>query len=93
RARDAVRGGSPFDADPGVQGFASGLYTDPNSSKSNGTEAEQKARLLHYQDLIKVGLSGNLAHYTFTDTSGKKVTGSQVDYNGAPAGYADAPGD
>ncbi|WP_371103055.1 alpha-1,6-glucosidase domain-containing protein, partial [Streptomyces sp. PU_AKi4] len=93
RARDAVRGGGPFDADPGVQGFASGLYTDPNSSTDNGTEAEQKARLLHYQDLIKVGLSGNLADYTFTDTSGKEVTGSQVDYNGAPAGYAAAPGD
>ncbi|CAL9568193.1 pullulanase-type alpha-1,6-glucosidase [Streptomyces sp. enrichment culture] len=93
RARDAVRGGGPFDEDPGVQGFASGLYTDPNSSKGNGTEAEQKARLLHYQDLIKVGLSGNLAGYTFTDTSGKEVKGSQVDYNGAPAGYAAVPGD
>ncbi|MGV9503509.1 pullulanase-type alpha-1,6-glucosidase [Streptomyces sp. NPDC003642] len=93
RARDAVRGGGPFDEDPGVQGFASGLYTEPNSSKSNGTPAEQKARLLHYQDLIKVGLTGNLSAYTFTDTSGKEVKGSQVDYNGAPAGYADAPGD
>ncbi|MEV7887607.1 pullulanase-type alpha-1,6-glucosidase [Streptomyces sp. NPDC002817] len=93
RARDAVRGGGPFDEDPGVQGFASGLYTDPNSSKDNGTTAEQKARLLHYQDLIKVGLSGNLAQYTFTDTDGKEVTGAEVDYNGRPAGYADAPGD
>ncbi|WUS01710.1 pullulanase-type alpha-1,6-glucosidase [Streptomyces sp. NBC_01261] len=93
RARDAVRGGSPFDDDPGVQGFASGLYTDPNSSTANGTSAEQKARLLHYQDLIKVGLSGNLAKYRFTDTDGKDVTGAEIDYNGAPAGYADAPGD
>ncbi|WP_371549992.1 pullulanase-type alpha-1,6-glucosidase [Streptomyces sp. NBC_00554] len=93
RARDAVRGGGPFDEDPGVQGFASGLYTDPNSSSSNGTSAEQKARLLHYQDLIKVGLSGNLAKYSFTDTSGKEVKGSEVDYNGQAAGYADAPGD
>ncbi|MFE9855823.1 pullulanase-type alpha-1,6-glucosidase [Streptomyces sp. NPDC005780] len=93
RARDAVRGGSPFDEDPGVQGFASGLYTDPNTSTHNGTEAEQKARLLHYQDLIKVGLTGNLADYTFTDTTGATVKGSGVDYNGAPAGYAAAPGD
>ncbi|WP_405698246.1 pullulanase-type alpha-1,6-glucosidase [Streptomyces coelicoflavus] len=93
RARDAVRGGGPFDEDPGVQGFASGLYTDPNSSTANGTEAEQKARLLHYQDLIKVGLTGNLADYAFTDTDGKEVKGSEVDYNGAPAGYAAAPGD
>ncbi|MFF8968203.1 pullulanase-type alpha-1,6-glucosidase [Streptomyces sp. NPDC014995] len=93
RARDAVRGGGPFDADPGVQGFASGLHTDPNSSTGNGTPAEQKARLLHYQDLIKVGLSGNLARYRFTDTSGREVTGAEVDYNGSPAGYAEAPGD
>ncbi|MEW1887876.1 pullulanase-type alpha-1,6-glucosidase [Streptomyces sp. NPDC085659] len=93
RARDAVRGGSPFDEDPGVQGFATGLYTDPNTSTANGTQAEQKARLLHYQDLIKVGLTGNLADYTFTDTSGNTVKGSGVDYNGAPAGYAAAPGD
>ncbi|GGU78230.1 1,4-alpha-glucan branching enzyme [Streptomyces filipinensis] len=93
RARDAVRGGSPFDSDPGVQGFASGLYTDPNSSAANGTKEEQKARLLHYQDLIKVGLSGNLAGYRFTDTAGKEVTGAEIDYNGSPAGYADAPGD
>ncbi|WP_328441043.1 pullulanase-type alpha-1,6-glucosidase [Streptomyces sp. NBC_00444] len=93
RARDAVRGGGPFDEDPGVQGFASGLYTDPNSSQSNGSTQEQKARLLHYQDLIKVGLSGNLARYTFTDTNGKEVTGADVDYDGSPAGYADAPGD
>lgn len=93
RARDAVRGGSPFDADPGVQGFASGLYTDPNASKANGTEAEQKARLLHYQDLIKVGLTGNLAAYTFTGSDGRTVKGADVDYNGAPAGYAEAPGD
>ncbi|HZF88800.1 pullulanase-type alpha-1,6-glucosidase [Streptomyces sp.] len=93
RARDAVRGGGPFDADPGVQGFASGLYTEPNPNAENGTPAEQRARLLHYQDLIKVGLSGNLSGYTFTDTSGKRVKGSEVDYNGAPAGYAAAPGD
>ncbi|MFD3530841.1 pullulanase-type alpha-1,6-glucosidase [Streptomyces sp. NPDC058664] len=93
RARDAVRGGGPFDEDPGVQGFASGLYTDPNTSTANGSPEQQKARLLHYQDLIKVGLTGNLAGYTFTDTSGRTVKGSEVDYNGAPAGYAAAPGE
>ncbi|MFE7315732.1 pullulanase-type alpha-1,6-glucosidase [Streptomyces sp. NPDC057555] len=93
RARDAVRGGSPFDADPRVQGFASGLFSDPNSSAANGDSAAQRDRLLHYQDLVKLGLTGNLADYTFTDTTGHRVKGSQVDYNGAPAGYAAAPGD
>lgn len=93
RARDAVRGGGPFDEDPRVQGFATGLFTDPNGAPANGTSAEQKSRLLHAQDLIKVGLSGNLAGYAFTDTAGRRVTGAEVDYNGAPAGYAAAPGD
>ncbi|WP_414720846.1 pullulanase-type alpha-1,6-glucosidase [Streptomyces sp.] len=93
RARDAARGGGPFDADPGIQGFASGLFTDPNSSSSNGTVAQQRARLLHYQDLIKVGLTGNLREFGFTDSAGRQVTGAGIDYNGAPAGYADAPGD
>ncbi|MFJ6200233.1 pullulanase-type alpha-1,6-glucosidase [Micromonospora sp. NPDC092111] len=93
RLRDAVRGGGPFDGNPRVQGFASGLYTDPNGDEVNGTAAEQRARLLHYQDLIKVGLTGNLRGYRFTDSAGRQVTGAQVDYNGAPAGYTAAPGE
>ncbi|WP_304451995.1 pullulanase-type alpha-1,6-glucosidase [Nocardiopsis sp. YSL2] len=93
RLRDGVRGGGPFDQDPGVQGFGSGLYTDPNGSPANGTEEEQLARLLGYQDLIKVGLAGNLRDYRFTDSSGREVTGAEVDYNGAPAGYTLAPGE
>ncbi|MFB7785060.1 pullulanase-type alpha-1,6-glucosidase [Streptomyces vinaceus] len=93
RSRDAVRGGGPFDEDPRVQGFASGLFTAPNDSPANGTAEQQRARLLHAQDLIKVGLSGNLASYAFTDSAGKRTKGSEVDYNGSPAGYAAAPGD
>jgi pullulanase-type alpha-1,6-glucosidase len=93
RLRDAVRGGGPFDSDPRAQGFASGLYTDPNGDTVNGTAAEQKARLLHDQDLIKVGLSGNLRDFRFVDSAGSAVTGSQVDYNGSPAGYTGKPSD
>ncbi|WP_233624514.1 pullulanase-type alpha-1,6-glucosidase [Actinoplanes sp. ATCC 53533] len=93
RLRDGVRGGGPFDDNPRLQGFGSGLFTDPNGDPANGTAAEQKARLLHYQDLIKVGLSGNLAGYRFTSSAGTPVTGAQVDYNGSPAGYTAAPGE
>ncbi|MFJ6000834.1 pullulanase-type alpha-1,6-glucosidase [Arthrobacter sp. NPDC092385] len=91
RLRDAVRGGGPFDDDPRIQGFASGLLTDPNGVAGNGTEAEQRARLLLSQDQIRVGLTGNLKDYAFTDRSGNRVTGADVDYNGAPAGYAADP--
>ncbi|MFC1416649.1 pullulanase-type alpha-1,6-glucosidase [Streptacidiphilus cavernicola] len=93
RQRDAVRGGGPFDTDPRIQGFGSGLYTDPNGAAVNGTADQQKAALLHSMDQIKVGLTGDLAAYTFTDSSGKTVKGSGVDYNGAPTGYTDAPGE
>jgi pullulanase-type alpha-1,6-glucosidase len=93
RLRDAVRGGGPFDSDPRIQGFASGLFTDPNGAPVNGTPEEQRARLLLYHDQIKVGLTGNLRDYTFVNRDGATVRGSQVDYNGQPAGYAADPSD
>ncbi|MER7457465.1 pullulanase-type alpha-1,6-glucosidase [Micromonospora sp. NPDC126480] len=93
RLRDAVRGGGPFDANPRHQGFASGLFTDPNGDPVNGSTADQRAQLLHQHDLIKVGLTGNLRDYRFTNSAGEQVTGHQVDYKGAPAGYTAAPGE
>ena len=91
RLRDAVRGGGPFDADPRVQGFGSGLYTDPNDSPANGTEEEQLADLLHAQDLTMLGLAGNLADFRFRTSSGEVKAGAEIDYNGSPAGYAADP--
>ena len=91
RLRDAVRGGGPFDEDPGIQGFASGLYSEPNDSPANGTAEEQLARLLLYHDQIKVGLAGNLRDYTFVDRTGATVTGADVPYGASPAGYAADP--
>ncbi|MFG2820393.1 pullulanase-type alpha-1,6-glucosidase [Kitasatospora sp. NPDC048365] len=93
RVRDAARGGNYMLSSAPQQGFASGLFTDPNGSADNGTPAEQKARLLHQMDQVKVGLTGNLAGYRFTDSAGKAVTGAGVDYNGAPTGYAAQPGE
>jgi pullulanase/glycogen debranching enzyme len=57
----------------------------------NGTAGDQAARLLLAHDQIKVGLAGNLRDFTFTDRTGTTVKGSQVDYNGQPAGYAADP--
>ncbi|MEJ7649492.1 MAG: pullulanase-type alpha-1,6-glucosidase [Nakamurella sp.] len=91
RLRDAVRGGGPFDEDPGKQGFGTGLLTDPNSSGQNGSEAEQKTTLLADQDRIKVGLVGNLADYRLVDAAGNLVQGKDIDYNGSPTGYTAQP--
>jgi pullulanase-type alpha-1,6-glucosidase len=90
RMRDAVRGGGPFDADPTVQGFGSGLWTADNDGDATGAEL---AALLHAQDLTKLGLVGNLADYTFTASDGTEVTGAGLDYNGAAAGYTADPGE
>jgi pullulanase-type alpha-1,6-glucosidase len=91
RLRDGVRGGGPFDTNPHLQGFGSGLFTDPNSDPINGLPGTQLVTLLHDEDLIKVGLAGNLKDYKLVDATGKTVTGSQVDYNGRPAGYTSDP--
>ena len=93
RLRDAVRGVGPFDSGEGLldkQGFANGSYYDPNPFVSL-TPAEQLDRLLLQSDQIRVGMAGNLAGYQFIDRNGNLVSGSQVDYNGSPAGYTEDP--
>ncbi len=89
RIRDSVRGGSPF-TDPQEQGFATGQYTDPNDSVTL-SEASQLNLLLKNKDRIRVSLAGNLADYELINYKGDLVRGSQVKYNGRPAGYAQMP--
>ncbi len=91
RLRDAVRGGSPFDEDPRIQGFGTGQLTDPNGAAANGSTEEQRTTLLHDEDLVRLGLAGNLAAFRFRDSTGRTVAGRDVDYNGQPAGYAADP--
>jgi pullulanase-type alpha-1,6-glucosidase len=90
RLRDAVRGGGPFDDNPHTQGFGSGEATDPNGDA--GANPDAAARLKHDTDLVELGLAGNLRSFSFRlNGTGEVAKGSQVDYNGAPAGYADEP--
>jgi pullulanase len=91
RIRDGVRGGGPFD-DERVQGFATGELTDPSTYTTHSTsEAAQKADLLHRSDWIRVGLTGNLRDYSFTDALGATTTGGKLDYQGQPTGYTATP--
>ena len=91
RLRDGVHGGSPFDVDKRTgQGFGNGLSTDPNANAA-GTPEQRLADLRHRTDLIRLGLAGNLKDFRFTGSSGKEVTGAELDYNGAHAGFATRP--
>lgn len=89
RLRDAVRGGSPFDSGQDLlrQGFATGLYTDPNSL----AQPDALSRLLLISDWVRIGLAGNLRDYEFINAQGQLVRGAQIDYNGSPAGYTADP--
>ncbi len=96
RLRDAVRGGGPFDDGDALvvnQGVINGLWYDPNELvATNGPTTEaQRNKLLLSADQIRVGLTGNLADYTFVDRTGATVSGAQVDYNGSPTGYTADP--
>jgi pullulanase len=91
RIRDGIHGGSPF-TDERVQGFATGLFTDPSDyTNSNPPSGGQQSQLLQYSDWIDVGLTGNLRDYSFIDSAGATVTGAQVNYNGQPTGYTKSP--
>ena len=91
RIRDGIRGGSPF-TDERVQGFATGLFTDPSDYTAAATApSDQQTTLLQYGDWIRVGLAGNLRDFEFTNYLGQSVTGAQVNYNGQPTGYTATP--
>ncbi len=91
RIRDGIHGGSPF-TDERVQGFATGLFTDPSDyTNANPPSNGQQNQLLQYSDWIDVGLAGNLRDYSFIDSAGATVTGAEVNYNGQPTGYTKSP--
>ena len=96
RLRDAVRGGSPFDGGTDSkgkhplrynQGFGNAAY--PNEEVIQNQETTDA--LLHSQDLVRLGMAGNLADFTLTDYQGNTKLGKEIDYNGAPAGYTKLP--
>ncbi|WP_375142113.1 pullulanase-type alpha-1,6-glucosidase [Microbacterium sp.] len=92
RLRDAVHGGSPVNASSTfVQGFGTGLGTDPNGREGTASQEEQLRDLAHQTDLVKLGLAGNLRHYELETADGTVARGDEIDYRGAPAGYADEP--
>ncbi|MBN2566427.1 MAG: pullulanase-type alpha-1,6-glucosidase, partial [Candidatus Eisenbacteria bacterium] len=84
RMRDAIRGGSAF-SDRREQGFATGMFTDPNGY-NQGTGPD-RATLLKQSDRIRVGMAGNLKDYRFTDHTGREMRGGLMEN----VGYTDDP--
>ncbi len=96
RLRDGVRGGGPFDGPDTIratQGFASGRFVLPNDQTAGADPEVERQAMLRSMDLVRVGLAGNLADVTFVGAEGEAIRGSDVDYNGAPAGYGLVPQD
>lgn len=91
RLRDGVRGGGPFDSGESLrqnQGFGNAaLANELNQADASAFLATQ----LGLKDIVRLGLAGNLKQFEFIGHEGSSVTGSQVDYNGSPAGYAESP--
>ena len=85
--RDAVHGSQSLRKND-TQGFGNGLYTDPN-----GRAAEDLGLLLHYADVIRVGLAGNLRDFTIRTADGSLRRGQDIHFNGQAVGYGDEPHD
>ena len=89
RLRDAVRGGGCCDGGGNLvsqQGFINGAWLDPNAWAN-----QSKDDALRLADLVRVGLSGTLRDYRFTDRFGSLRSNAQIDYFGQQAGFAANP--
>ncbi|MGZ3770392.1 MAG: alpha-1,6-glucosidase domain-containing protein [Bdellovibrio sp.] len=92
RLRDAVRGGTTSSNEKSDQGFATGLYFDFNQEPANRNTPidlnQQRDKLLHLGDVIKVGLSGNLRDFYFREHLGTTIRGGNLRFKGMPVGLS-----
>lgn len=89
RARDAIRGGGPFDSGTNLvnnQGFINGLYYDKNATATGTLDSLKWAN-----DMVKVGLAGSIRSFSMTTKDDTVKTLENVDYSGQPAGYVTDP--
>ena len=66
---------------------------DAGTANDNGLtpDLELAAEMRSNADIVRVGLAGNLKTFLFTNSDDELVNGTQIDYNGQPAAYADDP--
>jgi pullulanase/glycogen debranching enzyme len=90
RARDAVRGGSPFDSGNSLvanQGYVNGLFVDSNPLAG----AKTRNDLMWAGDLIKAGLAGSIRTFPLTTSWDATLALQDISVNGGPAGYVLQP--
>ena len=96
RLRDAVRGGNHVGARH-EQGFASGLWWEPNAKtevEGDGLAVERaRAAALDLTERVMLGVTGNLAELAVPCTDGVVRPGREITYGGSAAGYAQRPQD
>ncbi len=95
RLRDAVRGGTTNSTEKSDQGFATGLFFDFNYEPANRNTPtnldEQRERLLHYGDVIKVGLAGNLRDFYFREHRGSTIRAGDLKFRNTGVAFAAQP--
>ncbi|GAB5380462.1 MAG: hypothetical protein Alis3KO_26020 [Aliiglaciecola sp.] len=96
RLRDAIRGGSSFVSGNDIrvgQGLGNGLVTAPNELHDAQNREQMMQEYLLSLDQARIGLAGNLAIFPLENAQGENVFGRDIDYGGAPTGYALDPAD
>ena len=68
---------------------------DPDAGTANDNQLtpdlELAAAVLSNADIVRIGLAGNLKRFVLTNSHDDLVNGTQIDYKGQPAAYADDP--
>ena len=92
RMRDAVRGGNYMHSSLPNQGWSNGLLDTFNPENTSTELTDDIKRRKNYEeltDLVRLGISGNLANIKLNSYSQGFISGSQLNYGGQPrAGYA-----
>jgi len=100
RLRDAVRGGGFGDNAEGLvrnQGYINGMNYDANEAAvaaltaATPVDAANTKQLMQTADMIRAGLAGSIRDYTLPTFDGSTKRLDEMQYHGAPVGYASEP--
>ena len=92
RLRDAVRGGGPFDERPAQAGLRQrrGSPT-PTATATQPRRPQPRLAARHRPRQARAGRQPARRSPSGSTRTARSSAGDEVDYNGAPAGYADQP--